>query len=82
MKNYLMTLILSRTDLNEKIDDLLSSNIINEFKASKLQEGSHTPYFYGLPKIHKSLADFLLYNQYVVNSTPVLQSSLNSLTCF
>ena len=45
-----------RTDLNEKIDDLLSSNIINE--SSKLQDGSRTPYFYGLPKIHKKFDRF------------------------
>ena len=42
-----------RADLDEKINDLLSSNIINEFEASKLQDGSRTPHFYGLPKIHK-----------------------------
>ena len=41
-----------RTDLDKKIDDLLSSNIINEFEASKLQCEYCTPYFYGLPKIH------------------------------
>ena len=47
-----------RTDLDEKIYDLLSSNIINEFEASKLQCGSRTPYFYGLPKIHKKFDRF------------------------
>ena len=47
-----------RTDFNENINDLLSSNIINEFEASKLQEGSRTPYFYGLPKIHKKFDRF------------------------
>ena len=47
-----------RTDLDQKIDDLLSSNIINEFEASKLQCGSRTPYFYGLPKIHNSCCRF------------------------
>ena len=47
-----------RTDLDQKIDDLLSSNIIDEFEASKLQCGSHTPYFYGLPKIHKKFDQF------------------------
>ena len=47
-----------RTDLDQKIDDLLSSNIINEFKASKLQCGPRTPYFYGLPKIHKKFDRF------------------------
>ena len=47
-----------RRDLDEKIDDLLSSNIINEFEASKLQGGPLTPYFYGLPKIHKRLDRF------------------------
>ena len=47
-----------RTDLDQKIDDLLSSNIINEFEASKLQCGSRTPYFYGLPKIHKKFDQF------------------------
>ena len=47
-----------RTDLDQKIDDLLSSNIINEFEASKLQCRSRTPYFYGLPKIHKMFDQF------------------------
>ena len=47
-----------RTDLDQKIDDLLSSNIINEFEASKLQCGSRTPYFYGLSKIHKKFDRF------------------------
>ena len=36
----------------------LSSNIINESEASKLQEGSHTPHFYGLLKIHKMFDRF------------------------
>ena len=43
-----------RTHLDDKIGDLLSSNIINELEASKLQCGSRTPYFYGLPNIHKT----------------------------
>ena len=47
-----------RADLDEKINDLLSSNIINEFEASKLQDGSRTPYFYGLPTIHKNFDRF------------------------
>ena len=47
-----------RTDLDQKIDDLLSSNIINEFEASNLQCGSRTPYFYVLPKIHKKFDRF------------------------
>ena len=47
-----------RTDLDEKIYDLLSSRIINEFEASKLQEESRTPYFYDLPKIHKKFDRF------------------------
>ena len=47
-----------RTDLDQTIDDLLSSNIINEFEASNLQCGSRTPYFYGLPKIHKKFDRF------------------------
>ena len=58
-----------RTDLDEKIDDS-SSNIINEFEASKLQDYT------------KSFTNFLLYNQYVVDSTPVLQSSPNLLIRF
>ena len=59
MKNYLLTLNPKcRADLNEKINDLLSSNIANEFEASKLQDGSRTPYFYGLPKIHKRFDQF------------------------
>ena len=47
-----------RTDLNQKIDDLISFNTINEFEASKLQCGSRTPYFYGLPKIYKKFDRF------------------------
>ena len=46
-----------RTDLDKKIDNL-SSNIIDEFQASKFQDGSRTPYFYGLPKIHKKFDQF------------------------
>ena len=47
-----------RTDLDEKIDDLLSSDIINGFEAFKLQDGSRTPYFYDLLKIHRKFDRF------------------------
>ena len=60
MKNYLLTLILNTEQIStkKKIHYLLFSNIINEFEASKLQCGSRTPYFYGLPKIHKKFDRF------------------------
>ena len=62
MKNYLLTgpSPKYRADLDKKINDLLSSNTINEFEASKLQDGSRTPYFYGLLKIHKKFDKFPL----------------------
>ena len=57
-----------RTELDENIDDLLSSNISNEFETSKLQEGSRillTSMAY--LKYTTSLTDFLLYDHYIVD---------------
>ena len=42
-----------RAKIDQKIDELLSSELINDFEASKLKSGSCTPQFYGLPKLHK-----------------------------
>ena len=42
-----------RAKIDQKIDELLSSELINYFEASKLKSGSRTPQFYGLPKLHK-----------------------------
>ena len=43
---------------NDKIDDLLSKELINDFEASNLKQGSRTPHFCGLPKIHKEYITF------------------------
>ena len=37
---------------------VIDGSLANEFEASKLQCGSRTPYFYGLPKIHKKFDRF------------------------
>ena len=42
-----------RDTIDETIDDLLSEEIITDFEAEQMKEGTHTPSFYGLPKIHK-----------------------------
>ena len=47
-----------RAKIDQKIDELLSSELINDFEASKLKSGSHTPQFYGLPKLHKECDTF------------------------
>ena len=44
--------------VNDKIDNLLSKELINDFEASNLKQGSRTPHFYGLPKIHKEYTTF------------------------
>ena len=47
-----------RAKIDQKVDELLSSELINEFEASKLKSGSLTPQFYGLPKLHKEYDTF------------------------
>ena len=47
-----------RAKIDQKIDELLSSELINDFEASKLKSGCHTPQFYGLPKLHKEYDTF------------------------
>ena len=47
-----------KAKINDKIDDLLSKELINDFEASNLKQGSRTPHFYGLPKIHKEYITF------------------------
>ena len=42
----------------DKIDDLLSKELINDFEASNRKQGSRTPHFYGLPKIHREYITF------------------------
>ena len=41
-----------RDTIDETIDDLLSEEIITDFEAEQMKEGTRTPSFYGLPKIH------------------------------
>ena len=43
-----------KAKINDKIDDLLSKELINDFEASNLKQGSRTPHFYGLPKYTKN----------------------------
>ena len=47
-----------KAQINDKIDDLLSKELINDFEASNLKQGSRTSHFYGLPKIHKQYISF------------------------
>ena len=47
-----------KAKINDKINDLLSKELINDFEASNLKQGSRTPHFYGLPKIHKEYITF------------------------
>ena len=47
-----------RAKIDQKIDELLSSELINDFEASKLKSGCCTPKFYGLPKLHKEYDTF------------------------
>ena len=42
-----------KAKIDDKIDDLLSKELITDFEASNLKPGSRTPHFYELPKIHK-----------------------------
>ena len=44
-----------RAKIDQKTDELLSSEVINNFETSKLKSGSRTPQFYGLPKLHKRI---------------------------
>ena len=47
-----------RDTIDETIDDLLSEEIITDFEAEQMTEGTCTPSFYGLPKIHKDFDSF------------------------
>ena len=47
-----------KAKINDKIDDLLSKELIDDFEASNLKQGSRTPHFYRLPKIHKEYITF------------------------
>ena len=44
--------------IDETIDDLLSEEIITDSEAEQMKEGTRTPIFYGLPKIHKDFDSF------------------------
>ena len=44
--------------INDKIDDLLSTELINRFEISNLKQESRTPHFYGLLNIHKEYTTF------------------------
>ena len=71
-------------DLDEKIDDLLSSNIIMNLKLLNNNAGLVllTSMAYLKYTKTKSLTDFLLYDQYLVDSIPVLQNPSNLLMRF
>ena len=47
-----------KANINDKINDLLSKESINDFEASNLKQGSRTPHFYGLPKIQEEYITF------------------------
>ena len=47
-----------RKSLNEIIDELKVNGYISETEEIRLKEGSRTPCFYGLPKIHKTFEKF------------------------
>ena len=48
-----------RGTIDGTIDDLLSEEIITDFEAEQMKEGTRTPSFYGLPKIHRDFDSFL-----------------------
>ena len=54
----MMPILSIKKKINDKIDDLLSKELINDFEASNLKQGSKTLHFYGLPKIHKEHITF------------------------
>jgi hypothetical protein len=41
-----------------EISSLKANDYINKFEESMLIEGSRTPSFYGLPKLHKAFSNF------------------------
>ena len=47
-----------RDTIDGTIDDLLSEEIITDFEAEQMKEGTRTPSFYGLPKIDKDFDSF------------------------
>lgn len=47
-----------KEQLMEEIRSLKANNYINKFEESMLIEGSRTPAFYGLPKLHKAFSNF------------------------
>ena len=49
-----------RAKIDQKINELLSSELIDDFEGSKLKSGSRTPQFYGLSKLHKEYDTFPL----------------------
>ena len=69
-----------KAKINDKIDDLLSKELINDFEASNLKQGSRTPHFYGLPKIHKEYITFLPLRPSAADLILVLPKFRNSLT--
>ena len=69
-----------RQAIDERIDNLLSDQIIDEFEAEQMKDGVLTPYFYGLPKIQKDFDSFPPSGQSVVASIPVHPKFPNSLT--
>ena len=71
-----------RTDLNQKVDDLLSSNPLMNLKLLSYNADLVLLTSMAYLKYTKNLTDFLLYDQYIVDSTPVLQNSLNLLMRF
>ena len=47
-----------RSELDEIISEMSSLDYIGDTEKTRLREGSRTPCFYGLPKIHKSFSKF------------------------
>ena len=47
-----------RDTINKMIDDLLLEEIFTDFEAEQMKEGTRTPSFYGLFKIHKDFDSF------------------------
>ena len=47
-----------RQVIDSTIDKMSAADLITDFESAKMKEGTRTPRFYGLPKIHKQYSDF------------------------
>ena len=55
-----------------------AADLITDFESAKMKEGTRTPRFYGLPKIHKQYSlTFLHYTQFAVVTTVAQFASRN-----